>query len=639
MINVFSRLITLVIATVTYSTALFAQQARLSEELAGTALKMWPDSFALPGDKTAKWRYDQGVVLKGIEGIWNTTGNGDWFRYIQKSMDFYVNNDGVIKGYRPDEYNIDHINNGKLLLLLFRVTGNQKYKKAADQLRAQLRTHPRTSEGGFWHKNIYPSQMWLDGLYMGQPFYAEYAQLFHEDTAFNDIARQFILMERHARDAKSGLLYHGWDESRQQKWADKKTGLSPNFWGRAMGWYGMAMVDALDYFPAKHPGRDSIIAILNRFAKAIVTVQDPKSGLWYDILDKRTTPKNYKEASASCMITYTLAKGVRLGYLPGSYRTAALKGYDGIKKEFIRKENGQVNLHGTVSVSGLGGNPYRDGSFDYYMSEPVIVNDPKGMGAFINCAVEMEVAAGYKPIGVNKTILLDRYFNSEKRKDATGTDVYWHYTWEERSHPGFAMLGDIFKYHGAKLGTLDEAPNAGNLKNASIYIIVDPDHKKDNPNPNYVLPGHCKPIRDWVAAGGTLLLMANDSANCDLEHFNLLAGEFGIRFTNESINMVKNDEFEVGAVQVPGLPFAKTVKGYLKEISVLELKDKKWALAEKEGRVIIAMVKYGKGWVYAVGDPWVYNEYIDGRKHLPGFENHLAARALVWQLLTSVKSK
>ena len=226
-----------------------AQAQKMSQQLALTAMNLWKDSFVLENDKEAKWRYDQGVILKGIEGIWNVTGQKKWFDYIQKSMDFYVREDGTIKGYKKDEFNIDHVNNGKLVLLLYRVTGKEKYRKAADMLRNQLKDHPRTSEGGFWHKKVYTNQMWLDGLYMGQPFYAEYAMLFHEDTAFNDIARQFILMERHSRDPKTGLLYHGWDESRQQQWADKTTGRSPNVWGRALGWYGMAMVDALDHEP------------------------------------------------------------------------------------------------------------------------------------------------------------------------------------------------------------------------------------------------------------------------------------------------------------------------------------------------------------------------------------------------------
>jgi len=259
-------------------------------------------------------------------------------------------------------------------------------------LREQLKTHPRTSEGGFWHKKVYPHQMWLDGLYMGQPFYAEYAKLFDEPEAFDDITNQFVLMEKYSRDAQTGLLYHGWDESREQAWANDTTGRSPHVWGRALGWYSMALVDALSFFPEDHPGVDSLTGILQRLAKAVVAYQDKKSGVWYDVVDMGERPENYFEASASCMLVYALAKGVRLGYLPKSYLRAAKKGYEGILKEFITpRDGGGINLEGTVMVSGLGGSGrYRDGSFDYYMSEPVIQNDPKGIGAFIKCATEIE---------------------------------------------------------------------------------------------------------------------------------------------------------------------------------------------------------------------------------------------------------
>ncbi|HEY6504447.1 MAG TPA: DUF4350 domain-containing protein [Chitinophagaceae bacterium] len=610
-----------------------AQQKPYSIQLAETVMKTWPDSFSNTPGRRPRWSYDHGVIMKGIEGIWNNTGDVKWFNYIQKMMDYYIREDGTIYDYRPDEYNIDHINNGKQVLLLYRVLGKEKYKKAADLLRSQLKTHPRTNEGGFWHKKIYPYQMWLDGLYMGQPFYAEYAKIFHENASFNDIANQFIWMEKHARDPKTGLLYHGWDESKEQKWANKETGLSPLFWGRALGWYGMAMVDALDHFPEKHPGRDSIIAILNRFAKAVTKVQDTKSGLWYDIVDMPTTPKNYKEASASCMLVYTLAKAIRLGYIPAFYIANVKNGYAGIIKEFIKNENGQVNLHGTVSVSGLGGNPYRDGSFEYYMSEKVVVNDPKGVGAFIKCAVEMEMIPT-QTVGKGKTIVLDRYFNSEKRKDATGTSVYWHYVWKEKSHPGFAALGNIFKKYGASLSSLDDAPTAANLKKASVYIIVDPDHVKDNPTPNYVTDNDVKTISEWVKAGGVLLLMANDSMNCDLEHFNKLSSAFGIKFTNKSLNMVKNDFYETGVV-LPGnnAVFKQPKKMFLKEISALEVKAPATALIKKEGDVVIAVAKYGKGKVLAVGDPWLYNEYVDGRKLPAEYENYKAAEDLVKWLL------
>jgi len=611
-----------------------------SQQLAATAMSIWKDSFILEGDKVAKWRYDQGVILKGIENIWYATGDAKWFNYIQKSMDFYVKEDGSIKGYRPDEYNIDHINNGKLLLLLYQVTGKEKYKKAVDGLREQLRTHPRTSEGGFWHKKIYPNQMWLDGLYMGQPFYAEYAKLFGEDTAFQDITRQFVLMEKHARHQKTGLLYHGWDESRQQKWADKTTGLSPNVWGRALGWFGMAMVDVLDHFPEAHPGRDSIIQILNRFAKAVTNVQDKKTGLWYDVPDMPKEPKNYVEASASSMIVYALAKGVRKGYLPATYLTSAKKGYQGIVKQFIRTEKGQTNLHGTVAVSGLGGNPYRDGSFAYYMSEPVIVNDPKGMGAFIKAATEMEMLPDL-PFGKGKNVVLDYYYNNEWKKDANGKMVRHHYTWEDKSNGGFSLLGDIFNRYGAATLAGTTPVTAQALKHTAVFIIVDPDAPKENKNPNYIQPKEADALYDWVRSGGVLLLFSNDSNNVEFQHFNGLANRFGIHFNENSRNQVTGSEFHMGMLQVPPQHFIfKTAKTlYLKEISTLQVKTPAQSVLSEGGDVIMAVARVGKGAVFAVGDPWLYNEYVDGRKLPASLENFKAAHDLVKWVLTQSKIK
>ncbi len=611
-------------------------QKKLSEQVAATVMNIWKDT--LPIGSQTKWSYDMGVVLKGFEGIWMNTGDVNYFNAIQKKIDFFVKDDGSIKGYELEEYNIDHVNNGKLVLLLYRVLGKEKYKKAADHLRSQLKTHPRTNEGGFWHKKIYTNQMWLDGLYMGGPFYAEYAMLFNEEPAFDDIGNQFIWMEKHARDPKTGLLYHAWDESKQQKWANKETGASPHFWSRAMGWYSDALVDALDYFPATHPKRQALIDILNRLVNAIEKQQDKTTGLWYDVMNY-TGPgkeKNYFEASASCQFTYAIAKGVRKGYLPSAKLAIAKKAYDGIVKRFIKVEDGQTNLHGTVKVSGLGGNPYRDGSFEYYMSEPIIVNDPKGVGAFLLASYEMEMLPT-QSVGKGKTVLLDRYFNSEKRKDANGKDVYWHYVWNERSHPGFFTLGWIIEKHGAKLSSLDVAPTAANLKNASVYIIVDPDHKRDNPNPNYIAANDVKAITGWVKGGGTLLLMANDSNNCELKNFNMLSGAFGITFTDKSINMVKNDTYEQGVVY-PGNknPIFKTSsKMFLKELSVLNIKSPASANTVKDGDIIIATATLGKGKVLAVGDPWLYNEYVDQRKFLDGYENYKAAEDLVKWLLTT----
>jgi len=613
-------------------------QSNLSERMAATAMNTWKDSFALNGN-AARWSYDLGVILKGLEGTWLHTGDAKYYSYIQKMMDVYIKEDGSIRDYKPSEYNIDYINNGKLALLLYKVSGKEKYLKAASQLRDQLRTQPRTNEGGFWHKKIYPSQMWLDGLYMGEPFYAEYAALAHEDSAFTDIANQFIVMEKHARNAATGLLYHAWDESKQQKWANQQTGLSPHVWARAMGWYGVALVDALDWFPENHPQRKTLIAILNRFANAVEKVQDKNTGLWYDIIDLPARKGNYFEASAAGMFVFAIAKGVRMGYLPAAKITVAQKGYNALVHQFIKEENGQTNLYGTVKVSGLGGNPYRDGSFEYYMSEPVIVNDPKGIGAFILASNEMEMLP-LQAAGRGKTVLLDYYFNNEYKKDAFGQMERFHYNWEDKANSGYSMLGDIFRQYGAKTASLATAPSAALLKNAAVYIIVDPDTDKETARPNYVQPQDAQVIYDWVKAGGVLLLMTNDSGNAEFTHFNLVPEKFGMHFNENSINHVTGNQYEMGALTIPpGDAIFKTAKKvYIKELATLTVKAPAIAhYKNAAGDVIMATAKIGKGAVFAVGDPWFYNEYLDGRKLPASYENHHAAADLVqWLLKQSI---
>ena len=316
-------------------------------KMASTAMSIWKDSMYTGSGKLVKWSYDQGVVLQGIEGIWHRTGDGNYFRYLQNSMDHFIDKDGNIRSYDPETFNLDNILCGRILLALYKVTLKEKYFKAAGLLYHQLKTQPRTKEGGFWHKKIYPNQMWLDGLYMAEPFYAEWAATFHHPDDFKDIANQFIQMEKRARDPATGLLYHGWDEIRDQAWANKTTGCSPNFWSRAMGWYGMALVDVLDYLPPNRPERKALIAILNRYATAIEKVQDEETGLWWDVLNFPHRKGNYPEASGSCMFVYTLAKAVRRGWIPASALIVAKKGYEGILRHFIENDaNGQVNLKG-----------------------------------------------------------------------------------------------------------------------------------------------------------------------------------------------------------------------------------------------------------------------------------------------------
>jgi unsaturated rhamnogalacturonyl hydrolase len=302
--------------------------------------------------------------------------------------------DGAIRGYHVEEYNVDRLNTGKALFALYEQTGDTRYKHALDLLRSQLDRQPRTRSGGFWHKQIYPNQMWLDGIYMADAFWAQYEHAFpsiSEASAWDDIAHQVMLIEQHTRDPKTGLLYHAWDESRQQRWANPETGCSPHFWGRAMGWYGMALVDILDLLPPDHPRQADLIAILQRMMAAVARVQGQRSRVWYQVLDQGTRAGNYLESSASCMFVYAMVKGVRRKALPGEYLDIARRAYEGIIKQFVAVDDaGQVHLTGTCRSAGLGGTPYRDGSYEYYVGEPVVSDNHHGVGAFILASVEVE---------------------------------------------------------------------------------------------------------------------------------------------------------------------------------------------------------------------------------------------------------
>ncbi|MEX0748083.1 MAG: glycoside hydrolase family 88 protein, partial [Rhodothermales bacterium] len=340
-----------------------------------------------------RWHYEVGVMMKAFDDLYSHTGERRYTEFVRTTIDRFVEEDGSIRTYDLTDYNLDQVNAGKLLFPLLERTGDGRYRRAADTLRRQLREHPRTSEGGFWHKKVYPYQLWLDGVYMAGPFLAEYARRFDDEEALEEVTREILLVARYLRDPKTGLYFHGWDEKREQVWADSASGLSRNFWGRGMGWFGMALVDVLDHLPENHPDRGEIVRILQRFASTVAGVQDPLTGLWYQILDKPSRPGNYHEASASVMFVYTFAKGAREGYLDPEYLDLALRGYDGVLKEFVRtNDQGLVDLHGTVSVGGLGGKNQRDGSFAYYMSEPLRINDNKGVGPFIMAGLELAKA-------------------------------------------------------------------------------------------------------------------------------------------------------------------------------------------------------------------------------------------------------
>ena len=362
-----------------------------SIRMAETIMKICPDTIMYPGvEKSKRWDYERGVVLQGFWKLYEKTKDERYLTYIKKNIDQYVTENGSIKTYEYLSFNLDNIATGRQLLALYRVTGEKKYKIAADTLRKQLSEQPRTNEGGFWHKKIYPYQMWLDGLYMAEPFYAEYALMFNDTLAFDDVINQFIFIERHNRDPETGLLYHGWDESKQQKWADSVKGTSPNFWGRAMGWYIWALVDVLDYIPEYHPKRSLLIKYLQQLAEALIKFRDPETKLWYQVVDQGNRKGNYIESSCSAMFMYALAKGANKKYLDKSYLKYAEESFENlIKHKVTVDEKRLVYIHDVCSVGGLGGSPYRDGSFEYYISEKIRTNDFKAIGPFILASLEL----------------------------------------------------------------------------------------------------------------------------------------------------------------------------------------------------------------------------------------------------------
>lgn len=355
------------------------------ERMADSEMIRNPESWMVDFSDKLKWNYCHGLELGAIYKVWEKTGNQKYYNYAVSYADTMVKDDGTIKTYKLEEYNIDRLNSGKMLFPIYAQTENPKYKKALDLLVSQMDTHPRISNGGFWHKKIYPHQVWLDGLYMAGPFLAEYGATFDKPELFDEVVLQLTTAYEDLLDEKTGLLYHGWDESREQRWADPVTGRSPNFWSRSIGWYMMALVDALDFLPENHAQRNEIIQILHEISTNIEKFQDQESGMWYQVTDQGNREGNYLESSGSIMFIYTWVKGGQKGYLPKEYLQKGIETYDKFITRFIKEnEDGTISVTDGCSVAGLGGEKYyRDGSFEYYISEPIRDNDPKALSPFI----------------------------------------------------------------------------------------------------------------------------------------------------------------------------------------------------------------------------------------------------------------
>lgn len=343
----------------------------------------------LRAGQPANWNYIDGCMMTALLSMAQITGESRYADFVERFIDSFVEEDGAIRTFHPEKHNLDDINEGRVLFDLYRATGKEKYKKAARVLRTALDNQPRTWEGSFWHKAVYPHQVWLDGVYMAQPFAALYEKHFGAGD-YSDIARQVDTVGRRMRDGKTGLYYHGYDASKKAFWCDPETGLSQSFWLRAIGWFSVALADLTEILP-EGAERDGIAKIYARLMEDVSAFADPESGMYYQVVDQGGREGNYLETSGSSMIAYAMLKGARLGALPPSFAALGKKTFDGIVNTCLDFENGEMNLSNICLVAGLGpeDNRRRDGTFAYYISEPVVKNDAKGAAPFILCYTEI----------------------------------------------------------------------------------------------------------------------------------------------------------------------------------------------------------------------------------------------------------
>ena len=361
-----------------------------AEAVAQSEMKHNPEMWTCDGASKPKWEYTPTLMARAFLELYARTGDTVYLNHVQRFAELFIGEDGAILTYKQSLYNMDRIQGGNFLIMLNEIDPKPQYAMAIETLRDQLREQPRTTEGGFWHKAVYPHQMWLDGLFTGTTFYARYAAWKPEPEAWSDIANQFLVVDKHTLKA-NGLNHHGWDESRQMGWSDSITGCSPETWGRAEEWYVMALCDVLELMPANQPERPALEAILRRVMDALLAVQDPETHLWYQVPDRAGDEGNYLESTCSAMYCFALAKGVRLGILPKEYKEKAIQVMDGLQAYKLRlnEDDGTLSLIDCCAVAGLGGNPYRDGTYDYYVHERIREDDPKGVAPLILAALEL----------------------------------------------------------------------------------------------------------------------------------------------------------------------------------------------------------------------------------------------------------
>ena len=393
-----ATMLAMMVASCTPKGLLESSDKPLSIRMAESEMTRIPDAITMDGVKKPKWNYTTGLELLAIMDAGERYGREEFTNYALSWLERMVGEDGrSIVTYKLSNYNLDHICPGRLLYRAWDITGEQRYREAQQLLWSQLEGQPRTPEGGYWHKKAYPNQMWLDGLYMAEPFKSEYLVRYgsNEDVdashGWEDIVRQFTLVAEKTYDPSTGLFRHAWDSSKQMFWCNPENGQSQHAWLRAMGWYTVAIVEVLDIMPSDVVGRDHLVTILQHIFKTIPRYANPKSGMWYQVMDCPTREGNYEESTGSIMLVYAMMKAARLGVVDAECGKEGRRLYEQFVERFIRENaDGTISMTDCCAVGGLGGKQNRMGDFDYYLSEPIIENDCKGVGPFIWASLEYE---------------------------------------------------------------------------------------------------------------------------------------------------------------------------------------------------------------------------------------------------------
>lgn len=593
------RRIALALLILAVAPAAWPQAVPVSRSAADAALIRWPATVAqLP--KGNRWEGEFAILLAALEEEWLGTADARYFRYIQSSIDARITPEGAILGYTDKSSILDHVAFGRELLLLYRVTQQDKYLQAATFLRAQLGASAGALQGEASRQQAVPQavpeKLLMEEPYFTATFEAKFAAISRRPEAFADITRQFETYERNSLDPRTGLLDLQQHDARKRPSTPQIAGSSETVELAITARYMMALVDTLPYYPRSDPGRAKLLQLLLGTARAIARHPISAADALTQAPGASAAGDSDERVSSLNTIAYSIAKAVRLGLLPPAFLQQAEAAY--------REAKGR-------DIAAVGDNP-------------------EAMGMFILASREMEIAPQAK-LGLGKKVLMDAWFNSQTRPSAFAGTEYFHYKWDNFSDSGFSIFGHLLNDHGLELDTLYEAPTVTNLSSTQFYFIVSPDIPAKNSNPHYVTKQDADQVANWVERGGVLVLMENDPANADIEHLDLLSDKFGIHFNNVLSHHVVGDEFPMGRIQTANatelFPIPRVL--YMKDTCTIAVSGAARPLLIDKGDVMMAAAKYGKGTVFAVVDPWLYNEYTDGRKLPPEYENLAGAQELV----------